>query len=60
MDDTLALCTAETPQQVQQIVVDKEPVGIVRLDETINDVRVLGLSQDTDPRHSQAAYISLK
>jgi hypothetical protein len=48
MDDKLTPCAADALQQVRQIMVDEKLVGIVRLDETINEVRALGLSQDTE------------
>ena len=48
MDDKLAPCAADALQQVRQIMVDEKPVGIVRLDEMINEVRLLGLSQETE------------
>jgi hypothetical protein len=63
MDDKLTPCAADALQQVRQIMVDKKPVGIVRLDETISEVRVLGLSQDTEikaalmPRIARYNYI---
>ncbi|MDD4137792.1 MAG: arsenate reductase ArsC, partial [Methanoregula sp.] len=48
MDDKLTPCAADALQQVRQIRVDGKPVGIVRLDETINEVLALNLSQETE------------
>jgi hypothetical protein len=50
MDDKLSPCAADSLQQVRQIMVDEKPVGILRLDETINEVRALGLSEDPEIR----------
>jgi len=50
MDDKLTPCAADALQQVRQIMVGEKPVGIVRLDETIEEVQALGLSHDTEIR----------
>lgn len=50
MDDKLSPCAADALQQVRQIMIDEKPVGILRLDETITEVRALGLTQDSDIR----------
>ncbi len=50
MDDKLTLCAADALQQVRQITVNEKPVGILRLDETIDEVRALGLSEDAEIR----------
>jgi hypothetical protein len=50
MDDKLSPCAADALQQVRQIMIDEKPVGIVRLDETITEVRALGLTQDAEIR----------
>ena len=50
MDDKLSPCAADALQQVRQIRIDEKPVGIVRLDEAIAEVRALGLTQDTEIR----------
>ena len=50
MDDKLTPSAADSLQQVRQIMVDEKPVTIVRLDETIDEVRALGLFQETEIR----------
>jgi hypothetical protein len=50
MDDKLSPCAADALQQVRQISIDGKPVGIVRLDETIREVRALGLSGEDEIR----------
>jgi predicted transcriptional regulator len=51
MNDKLSPCAADNLQrQSRQIVIDDKPVGIVRLDEVLSEVRALGLSQETEIR----------
>jgi len=50
MDDKLSPCAADALQQVRQIMIDEKPVGIVRLDDAITEVRALGLAHDSEIR----------
>jgi hypothetical protein len=50
MDDKHSPCAADALQQVRQIMIDEKPVGIVRLDEAITEVRALDLTHETEIR----------